>query len=125
MKKILTICAVVLAIACMTVGFRAATASSPDTTTDLSKVTVTLYQGEKEIISMTGPDCASVYYVLPTNVKERIIQEWDNFTNVAREQGTYAGVKYSFKNDFIASYNGYKVVATNVTSELIHKVLTQ
>lgn len=123
MKKVLVLIGVMLAIACVTFGIRAATADTP--TTDLSQVTVTLYQGNAEIISMSGPDCAAVYYVLPTTVKERIIHEWDAFTNVAREQGTYAGVKYSFKNDFIASYNGYKVVATNVTSELIHKVLTQ
>ncbi len=72
---------------------------------------------------MSGPDCVAVYYVLPRDVKNRITDEWNKFNSVAREQGIYAGVKYSFKCDMSFEYNGIKVVASNATPEMIHKIL--
>lgn len=43
---------------------------------------------------------------------------------VGREQGTYAGVKYSIKQDMTFSYNGYKVVTTNLTPEMIQRIIS-
>ena len=121
MKKIIASLVALLAIACIAVGLRAATA---ETTTDLSHVKVTAYRGSTPLISMSGPDCASVFYVLPLEVKTRIADEWDKFASVAREQGTYSGVKYSLKKDLTFEWNGYKIVATNVTPELIDRILS-
>ena len=121
MKKVFASIIAVLAIACIAIGLRAA---NVETTTDLSNVKVTAYQGSRPIISMSGADCVSIYYVLPTDVKNRIADEWNKFNRVAREQGTYAGVKYSIKNDMSFEYNGIKVVATNVTPEMVHRILT-
>jgi hypothetical protein len=121
MKKILASLVAVLAIACVTVGLRAATA---ETATDLSHVKVTAYRGSTPLISMSGADCASVFYVLPLEVKTRIADEWDKFAVAAREQGTYSGVKYSFKKDLTFELNGYKVIATNVTPELVNRILS-
>ena len=121
MKKIIASLVALLAIACIAVGLRAATA---ETTTDLSHVKVTAYRGSTPLISMSGPDCASVFYVLPLEVKTRIADEWDKFASVAREQGTYSGVKYSLKKDLTFEWNGYKIVAANVTPELINRILS-
>lgn len=121
MKKIIASLVALLAIACIAVGLRAATA---ETTTDLSHVKVTAYRGSTPLISMSGPDCASVFYVLPLEVKTRIADEWDKFASVAREQGSYSGVKYSLKKDLTFEWNGYKIVATNVTPELINRILS-
>ena len=121
MKKIFASLVAVLAIACIAVGLRAA---NTETTTDLSHVKVTAYQGSTPLISMSGADCASVFYVLPLDVKTRIANEWDKFANVARGQGSYSGVRYSFKKDLTLEYNGYKIVATNVTPELISRILS-
>ena len=120
MKKILVSLVAVLAVACIAIGLRAATT---ETTTDLSHVKVTAYRGSTPLISMSGADCMSVYMVLPTDVKNRIADEWSKFNRVAREQGTYAGVKYSIKQDMTFSCNGYKVVATNLSPEMIHRIL--
>ena len=121
MKKIIASLVALLAIACIAVGLRAATA---ETTTDLSHVKVAAYRGSTPLISMSGPDCASVFYVLPLEVKTRIADEWDKFASVAREQGSYSGVKYSLKKDLTFEWNGYKIVATNVTPELINRILS-
>lgn len=121
MKKIIASLVAVLAIACIAVGLRAATY---ETTTDLSNVKVTAYQGSTHLISMSGADCASVFYVLPPEVKTRIANEWKKFASIAREQGTYSGVRYSFKKDLTLECNGYKIVATNVTPELISRILS-
>ena len=121
MKKIIASLVALLAIAYIAVGLRAATA---ETTTDLSHVKVTAYRGSTPLISMSGPDCASVFYVLPLEVKTRIADEWDKFASVAREQGTYSGVKYSLKKDLTFEWNGYKIVAANVTPELINRILS-
>ncbi len=121
MKKIFASVIALLAVACIAIGLRAATA---ETTTDLSHVKVTAYRGSTPLISMSGPDCASVFYVLPLDVKTRIADEWDKFTSVAREQGTYSGVKYSLKKDLTFEWNGYKIVATNVTPELVNRILS-
>ena len=121
MKKIFASLVTVLAVACIAIGLRAATA---ETTTDLSHVKVTAYRGSTPLISMSGPDCASVFYVLPLDVKTRIADEWDKFASVAREQGTYSGVKYSLKKDLTFEWNGYKIVATNVTPELVNRILS-
>lgn len=53
-----------------------------------------------------------------------IANAWDQFSRVARSQGTYAGVKYSLKQDLTFEYNGYRVVATNATPELVNRVLS-
>ena len=121
MKKIFASVIALLAVACIAIGLRAATA---ETTTDLSNVKVTAYRGSTPLISMSGPDCASVFYVLPLDVKTRIANEWDKFANVARGQGSYSGVRYSFKKDLTLEYDGYKIVATNVTPELISRILS-
>lgn len=121
MKKIIASLVAMLAIACIAVGLRAATS---ETATDLSHVKVTAYRGSTPLISMSGADCASVFYVLPLDVKTRIANEWDKFAGVAREQGTYAGVKYSFKKDLTIEYDGYKIVATNVTPEVVNRILS-
>ena len=121
MKKIFASVIALLAVACIAIGLRAATA---ETTTDLSHVKVTAYRGSTPLISMSGPDCASVFYVLPLDVKTRIANEWDKFASVAREQGTYSGVKYSIKKDMTFAWNGYKIVATNVTPELVNRILS-
>ena len=121
MKKIFASGIALLAVACIAIGLRAATA---ETTTDLSHVKVTAYRGSTPLISMSGPDCASVFYVLPLDVKTRIANEWDKFASVAREQGTYSGVKYSLKKDLTFEWNGYKIVATNVTPELVNRILS-
>lgn len=120
MKKSFASFAAVLAIACIAVGLRAANVE-PDT--DLSNVKVTVYQGTTPLISMSGADCVSVFYVLPSDVKARIADEWNKFSDVARTQGTYAGVRYSFRNDWTFESNGYKVVVTNVTAEMVRRVL--
>ena len=121
MKKVFAFLVAVLAIACIAVGLRAATS---ETTTDLSHVKVTAYQGSTPLISMSGADCASVFHVLPPDVKTRIANEWNKFANIAREQGTYSGVRYSFKKDLTLECNGYKIVASNVTPELISRLHT-
>lgn len=121
MKKIFTSFVALLAVACIAVGLHAA---ASETTTDLSHVKVTAYRGTTPLISMSGPDCASVFNVLPLDVKTRIADEWDKFSHVAREQGSYAGVKYSFKKDLTLEYNGYRIVATNITPELISRILS-
>ena len=121
MKKIFASVIALLAVACIAIGLRAATA---ETTTDLSHVKVTAYRGSTPLISMSGADCASVFYVLPLDVNTRIANEWDKFANVAREQGSYSGVRYSFKKDLTLECNGYKIVATNVTPELISRILS-
>ena len=120
MKKNLVTLVAVLAVAGVAIGLRAATVNPA---TDLSDVKVTAYQGSTPFISMSGADCVSVFYVLPTDVKNRIADEWSKFNRVAREQGTYAGVKYSIKQDMTFSCNGYKVVATNLTPEMIQRIL--
>ena len=116
MKKIFASVIALLAVACIAIGLRAATA---ETTTDLSHVKVTAYRGSTPLISMSGPDCASVF-----DVKTRIANEWDKFASVAHEQGTYSGVKYSLKKDLTFEWNGYKIVATNVTPELVNRILS-
>lgn len=121
MKKILAALIAMLAVACIAAGLRAATA---ETATDLSQVKVTAYQGSTQLISMSGADCASVFYVLPLNVKTRIADEWDKFIRVAREQGIYSGVKYFFRQDLTLEFNGYKIVATNVTPELVNRIFS-
>lgn len=121
MKKIFASAIALLAVACIAIGLRAATA---ETTTDLSHVKVTAYRGSTPLISMSGPDCASVFYVLPLDVKTRIADEWDKFTSVAREQGTYSGIRYSLKKDLTFEWNGYRIVATNVTPELVNRILS-
>ena len=121
MKKILVTLFVVLAVAGIAIGLRAATVNSA---TDLSDVKVTAYLGSTQLISMSGADCVSVYMVLPTDVKNRIVDEWSKFNRIAREQGTYAGVKYSIKQDMTFSCNGYKVVATNLTPEMIQRIIS-
>lgn len=121
MKKIFASVIALLAVACIAIGLRAAIA---ETTTDLSHVKVTAYRGSTPLISMSGPDCASVFYVLPLDVKTRIANEWDKFASVAREQGTYSGVKYSLKKDLTFEWNGYKIVAINVTPELVNRILS-
>lgn len=120
MKKILVTLFAVLAVVGIAIGLRAATVNPA---IDLSNVKVTAYQGSTTLISMSGADCVSVYMVLPTDVKNRIADEWSKFNRVAREQGTYEGVKYSIKQDMTFSCNGYKVVATNLTPELIQRIL--
>ena len=121
MKKIFASAIALLAVACIAIGLRAATA---ETTTDLSHVKVTAYRGSTPLISMSGPDCASVFYVLPLDVKTRIADEWDKFNSVAREQGTYSGIRYSLKKDLTFEWNGYRIVATNVTPELVNRILS-
>ena len=121
MKKIFASFAALLAIACVAVGLRAETT---ETTADLSQVKVTAYRGATPLISLSGADCASVFYVLPLEVKTRIADEWDKFARTAREQGSYSGVKYSFKENLSFEWNGYKVVATNVTPELVNRILS-
>ena len=120
MKKVFASIIAVLAVAGIAIGLYASTI---DPATGLSNVKVTAYQGSTELISMSGADCVSVFYVLPTDVKNRIADEWSKFNRVAREQGTYAGVKYSIKQDMTFYCNGYKVVATNLTPEMIQRVL--
>ena len=110
-----------LAVACIAAGLRAATA---ETATDLSQVKVTAYRGSTQLISLSGADCTSVFYVLPLNVKTRIAYEWDKFIKVAREQGIYSGVKYSFRQDLTFECDGYKIVATNVTPDLVKRILS-
>lgn len=121
MKKFFAFLVAALAVACITLGLRAATS---ETMTDLSPVKVTAYRGSTPLISMSGADCVSVFQVLPLDVKTRIADEWDKFAKVAREQGTYSGVKYSFKKDLTVEFGGYKIVATNVTPELVNRILS-
>ena len=85
MKKIIASLVAVLAVACIAVGLRAATA---ETATDLSQVKVTVFRGTTPLISLSGADCASVFYVLPLDVKTQIADAWEKFAKVAREQGT-------------------------------------
>ena len=120
MKKIIASLAALLAVACIAAGLRAATSEA---TTDLSQVKVTAYRGSTPLISMSGADCVSVLHVLPLDVKTRIADGWDQFAQVAREQGTYAGVRYSFKKDMTLEYDGFKIVATNLTPELVNRIL--
>ena len=120
MKKFFATLAAVLAIACIAVGLRAATSE----TTSLSNVKVTAYHGSTPIISMSGADCLSVFSVLPSDVRTRIADEWNKFAPTAPRQGSIAGVRYSFKNDLTLGYNGYNIVATNVTPELISRILS-
>ena len=121
MKKIFAPLVAVLAIACIAIGLRAATS---ETTTDLSRVKVTAYQGTTPLISMSGADCASVFYVLPPDVKTRIADEWNKFAPTAPSHGSIAGVKYSFANDDLTlQYKGYQIVATNVSFEMIGRIL--
>ena len=119
MKKFIASLVAVLAIACIAVGLRAATSE----TTDLSQVKVTAYQGSTPLLSMSGADCVSVFHVLPSDVKTRIIGEWNKFAPTAPRQGSIAGVKYSLKDDLTLEYRGYKIVATNVSFELIGRIL--
>ena len=125
MKKFITISLSVLAIASI-VFFSVATkaaASEVSEVVDLSDVTVTAYEGNNEFVSMSGLDCLSVFYVLPTNVKTQIATEWNKFSKVAKSKGTYAGVKYSFIDDKCTfQYGGCKVVATNLSPEEISKI---
>ena len=122
MKKIFASLVAVLAIACIAVGLRAATA---ETTTDLSNVKVTAYHGSTPLISMSGADCVSVFLVLPRDVRTRISEEWDKFSSVSREQGVYSGVRYSFREDLTLEYDGYRIVATNVSADMIRRILAQ
>ena len=121
MKKIIASLVAVLAVACIAVGLRAATA---ETATDLSQVKVTVFRGTTPLISLSGADCASVFYVLPLDVKTQIADAWEKFAKVAREQGTYCRIKYSFKHGMTLERDGYKIVATNVTPELVNSVLS-
>ena len=121
MKKYFASLVAVLAIACIAVGLRAAESES---ITDLSNVKVTAYHGSTPIISMSGADCLSVLNVLPSDVKTRIVDEWNKFSPSAHRQGSVAGVRYSFKNDLTLEYKGYKIVATNVTPEMINRILS-
>ena len=121
MKKHFSFLVAVLAIACIAFGLRAA---NVDPATDLSNVKVTAYQGSTPLISMSGADCVSVFYVLPSDVKNRIADEWAKFNRVARGHGTYAGVKYSLESGMSFEYNGIKVVATNATPEMVQRILT-
>lgn len=121
MKKIFASLVALLAVACIAAGLHAATS---ETTTDLSHVKVTAYRGSTPLLSLSGADCASVFHVLPLDVKTRIADGWDQFAQVAREQGTYAGVRYSFKKDLTLEYDGFKIVATNVTPELVNRILS-
>ena len=121
MKKIFASFVALLAVACIAVGLHAATS---ETTTDLSDVKVTAYRGATPLISKSGADRVSVLHVLPLDVKTRIADGWDQFAQVAREQGTYAGVRYTFKKDLTLEYNGFKIVATNVTPELVNRILS-
>lgn len=128
MKKFITISLLVLAIASIaffsvtTITTKAA-ASEVAETIDLSDVIVTAYEGNNEFVSMSGLDCLSVFYVLPTNVKTQIATEWNKFSKVAKSKGTYAGVKYSFAEDkCIFQYGGCKVVVTNLSPEEISKI---
>lgn len=121
MKKIFAPLVAVLAIACIATGLRAATS---ETTTDLAHVKVTAYQGTTPLLSMSGADCASVFYVLPPDVKTRIAGEWNKFAPTAPKHGSIAGVKYAFNNgDLTLQYKGYKIVATNVSFEMIGRIL--
>ena len=52
-----------------------------------------------------------------------VFGKWNKFNNVARTRGTYAGVKYSIKQDMTFTYNGYKVVASNLTPEMVQKIV--
>lgn len=124
MKKFIAISLSMLAIASIAFFSVAATkASEVAETVDLSDVTVTAYEGNNEFASMSGLDCLSVFYVLPTNVKTQIATEWNKFSKVAKSKGTYAGVKYSFTEDKCTfQYGGYKVVATNLSPEEISKI---
>ena len=127
MKKFIAISLSVLAIASIAFFSVAAittkAASEVAETVDLSDVTVTAYEGNNEFASMSGLDCLSVFYVLPTNVKTQIATEWNKFSKVAKSKGTYAGVKYSFTEDKCTfQYGGYKVVATNLSPEEISKI---
>jgi hypothetical protein len=121
MKKIFASLVALLAVACIAVGLRAATT---ETSTDLSNVKVTAFRGNTQLISMSGADCVSVFHVLPLDVKTRIADEWDKFASASRGQGTYCGVKYSFKKDLTLEWNGYKIVAANVTPELVNRILS-
>lgn len=131
MKKFIAISLAVLAIASIAfVGVYAATKTAATAevaeVVDLSDVTVTAYNGNTQLLTMSGPDCAAVFYVLPTEVKAQISAEWDKFTNVAKSKGVYSGVKYSLEKDkFTFQYGGYKVIATNLSSEEIHKIISK
>ena len=122
MKKILASLAAVLAVACIAIGLRAANSASA---IDLSQVKVTAYRGTAPLLSMSGAECASVFRALPADVKTRIAGEWDKFAPTVRKQGAIAGVKYAFKDDLTLEYGGYRVVATNVTPELIGRILSR
>ena len=120
MKKILITLSAVLAAAGIAFGITAATVTPA---VDLSNVKVEVYQGSAQLFAMSGTDCFTVYNVLPANVKTFLTDEWNKFNDVARTQGTYAGVKYSIKQDMTFSYNGYKVVASNLTPEMVQKIV--
>ena len=120
MKKILITLSAVLAAAGIALGVSAATVTPA---TDLSNVKVEVYQGSSQLFAMSGADCFTVYNVLPVNVKTYLADEWNKFNNVARTRGTYAGVKYSIKQDMTFTYNGYKVVASNLTPEMVQKIV--
>ena len=126
MKKFIAISLSVLAIASIaffSVATTKAAASEVSEVVDVSDVTVTAYEGNNEFASMSGLDCLSVFYVLPTNVKTQIATEWNKFSKVAKSKGTYAGVKYSFTDDKCTfQYGGCKVVATNLSPEEISKI---
>ena len=122
MKKILASLAAVLAVACIAIGLRAANSASA---IDLSQVKVTAYRGTAPLLSMSGAECASVFRALPADVKTRIAGEWDKFAPTVRKQGAIAGVKYAFKDDLTLEYGGYRVIATNVTPELIGRILSE
>ena len=128
MKKFIAILLSVLAIASIAffsvaaITKKAATSEVAETV-NLSDVIVTAYEGNNEFASMSGLDCLSVFYVLPTNVKTQIATEWNKFSKVAKSKGTYAGVKYSFTEDKCTfQYGGCKVVATNLSPEEISKI---
>ena len=121
MKKIIASLAAVLAVACIAIGLRAANSA---TAIDLSQVKVTAYRGTTPLLSMSGAECASVFHALPADVKTRIADEWDKFAPNVRKQGSISGVKYAFKDDLTLDYGGYRVVATNLTPELIGRILS-
>lgn len=123
MKKLIAILAAVVAIVTISVIALRANAATPETSNELATVSVVVSQGDNIMFTMSGMDCVTIYSVLPANVKAQINSEWDKFAKVAKTEGCYSGVKYSFKNGFTAKYQKYTVTATNVSPELIRKVL--
>lgn len=121
-NKILFSIVAVLAMPCIAISLRTA-AAAPPSKTDISGVTVTAYKGDKTIVSMSGPDCVALFYVLPLDVKTRIANAWDMFAKTAGPEGTCSGVKYSFNRDMTFEYSGLKIVATNLTPEMLSRIV--